>query len=55
MNDREKFLFDLQGFLKVEGFLSTDEVQVLNEAFDANWDKRGDDPNHHPGGNSYGP
>ena len=55
MNDREKFLFDLQGFLKVEGFLSTDEVQVLNEAFDANWDKRGDAPNHHPGGNTYGP
>ncbi len=55
MDDREKFLFDLQGFVKVEGFLTADEVRAFNEALDANWDKRGDDPNHHPDGNTYGP
>ena len=52
MDDREKFLFDLQGFVKIEGFLTADEVRAFNEAFDANWDKRGDDPNHHPDGNT---
>jgi hypothetical protein len=40
MNDREKFLYDLQGFLHVPGFLSAAEVKALNAAFDANWDKR---------------
>jgi hypothetical protein len=55
MNDREKFLFDLQGFLKVEGFLSADEVRAFNDAFDANSESRVDDPNHHPEGNTYGP
>ena len=38
MNDTEKFLFDLQGFLKVPDFLSAAEVKELNDAFDANWD-----------------
>jgi hypothetical protein len=41
MSDREKYLFDLQGFLIVRGFLSADEVQALNKAIDANQDKRG--------------
>ena len=38
MNEREKFLFDLRGYLRVENFLTPEEVQVLNEAVDANYD-----------------
>ena len=38
MNDTEKFLFDLQGYIVVPGFLSPDEVSALNDAFEANWD-----------------
>ena len=41
MGEREKYLFDLQGFLLVRGFLSAVEVKVLNESLDANVDKRG--------------
>ena len=40
MSDREKYLFDLQGFLVVNNFLTPAEVQTLNEAVDANLDKR---------------
>ena len=40
MSDREKYLFDLQGFLVVNNFLTFAEVQTLNEAVDANMDKR---------------
>ncbi|NKB69686.1 MAG: hypothetical protein GKR89_21665 [Candidatus Latescibacteria bacterium] len=54
MNDTEKFLFDLQGFLKVPGFLSTAEVDALNRAFDANEDRRGQDGNHNTRGNLVG-
>ena len=50
MNDTEKFLFDLQGFLKVPSFLIPAEVDALNAAFDANEDKRGQDGNHNTGG-----
>ena len=46
MNDTEKFLFDLQGFLKVPNFLSDAEVQTLNDSFDANEAKRTEDGNH---------
>ena len=42
MCDREKYLFDLQGFLVVKKFLSDDEVETLNKALDANLDKRGE-------------
>lgn len=55
MDEREKFLFDLQGFLVVRGMLTAAEVKALNEAFDANLDKRRDDPNHAPDGATYGP
>ena len=55
MNDTEKFLFDLQGFLKVSNVLSSTEVQALNDAFDANWDERYEDPNHAPHGSTHGP
>lgn len=40
ISDREKYLFDLQGFLVVDNFLTPAEVQTLNEAVDANMDKR---------------
>ena len=39
MTEREKFLFDLQGFLVVRDFLTDEEVKALNEAFDANVDE----------------
>ena len=39
MNEHEKFLFDLRGYLRVENFLTPGEVQALNEAVDANQDK----------------
>jgi ectoine hydroxylase-related dioxygenase (phytanoyl-CoA dioxygenase family) len=45
MSDREKYLFDLQGFIVIKGMLSTAEVKALNEALDANHDKRQDDTN----------
>src|SRR5262249_46011819 len=45
MNDREKFLFDVQGFLVVRDFLTSEEVARLNAAFDANWDRKGEDGN----------
>ena len=35
MSTREKFLFDLQGFLHVEGVLSPAEVKAMNDAIDA--------------------
>lgn len=54
MNEREKFLYDLQGFLKVENFLTAVEVKALNDSFDANWDKSIADPNSHPDGNMAG-
>ena len=49
MNNREKFLFDLQGFLHVPDFLTADEVDALNAAVEANWDKKGEDGNSHTG------
>lgn len=49
MTDREKYLFDIQGYLVVKNFLSQDEVARLNEAFDANQDKRGQDGNSNTG------
>ncbi|MCA1596899.1 MAG: phytanoyl-CoA dioxygenase family protein [Chloroflexi bacterium] len=49
MNDLEKYLFDVQGFLVVRGLLSPEEVDRLNAAFDANRDKMVDDGNSHTG------
>ena len=54
MNDTEKFLFDLQGFIVVRDFLSQREVKTLNDAFDANWDQRREDPIGDPSGNMAG-
>ena len=45
MNEREKFLFDLQGFLVVKDVLTSEEVDTLNAAVDANLDKQVDDDN----------
>ena len=47
MSDREKYLYDLQGFLVVRNLLSTEEVQALNDALDAN---PGRTSEHGPGG-----
>ena len=49
MTDREKFLFDLQGFRIVREFLTAEEVERLNQAFEANWEKKGEDGNSHVG------
>lgn len=38
MSAREKFLFDVQGFLVVKGLLTSEEVDQLNRAVDANRD-----------------
>ena len=46
MTDRERFLWDLQGYLRVPGVLSPAEVARINEAIDANIDKAVD---HHKG------
>ena len=54
MNEREKFMYDLQGFLKVEKFLTPEEIHGLNFAFDANWDKAIPDPNSHADGDMAG-
>ncbi len=37
MNDAEKYLFDLNGYLVVEGVLPPDEVARANEAIDRHW------------------
>jgi ectoine hydroxylase-related dioxygenase (phytanoyl-CoA dioxygenase family) len=42
MTDREKYLFDLQGFLVIKDVLTEAEVARLNAALDANWDQRVD-------------
>jgi hypothetical protein len=34
--DRERYLFDLNGFIVIRGALDADEVRLLNEAVDAN-------------------
>ncbi len=54
MNERKKFLFDLQGFLKVENFLTAAEVAAPNKAIEANIDQRIDDPNTHASGKMAG-
>lgn len=45
MNEREKYLYDIQGYLVVPNFLTPEEVDRLNESFDANRDKMGEDGN----------
>ena len=47
MSEREKYLYDLQGFLVVRNLLSAGEVRALNEALDANPDRTSE---HGPGG-----
>ena len=42
MSDREKYLFDLQGYLKIRDFLTMDEVNALNAALDANQNMLGE-------------
>ena len=52
MDEREKFLLDLQGFLHVEGFLTAEEVRDLNEAVEANVDEEAE--GFFPEGTQYG-
>lgn len=49
MNDREKYLYDIQGYLVVPNFLTPDEVDRLNESFDNNIDKMTEDGNSNTG------
>lgn len=49
MNETEKFLFDLQGFLHVPNFLTDDEVSALNASLEVNMDRMGQDGNSHTG------
>lgn len=35
MDDEERYLFDLHGYLVIEGVLSTGEVAELNQLLDA--------------------
>ena len=39
MTARERYLFDLQGFIVIRGLLSTEDVTRMNAAFDANLDR----------------
>ena len=55
MDETQKFLFDLQGYIVARGFLAGSEVKTLNDAFDANWDRRGEDPARDPSGNMAAP
>jgi hypothetical protein len=50
MTDREKYLYDIQGFLVVREFLTPQEVDRLNAAFDANRDRMREDGNSNTGG-----
>ena len=54
MSDREKYLFDLQGFIVIKGMLSEEEVKALNEALEANEDKRKEDHNRSASGAMVG-
>lgn len=45
MSDREKFLYDLQGFLVIPQVLTAEEVGALNAALDAHRDQIRDDVN----------
>ena len=40
MSERDKFMLDLNGFLVVDDFLTSAEVDALNASFDANWERR---------------
>ena len=42
MTRRERYLFDLQGYIVLRGMLSPEEVGRINDAFDANLGQRSD-------------
>jgi ectoine hydroxylase-related dioxygenase (phytanoyl-CoA dioxygenase family) len=50
MSDREKYLYDIQGYLVVPSFLTEEEVDRLNAAFDANRHRMTEDRNSNTGG-----
>jgi ectoine hydroxylase-related dioxygenase (phytanoyl-CoA dioxygenase family) len=49
MTDREKFWYDTMGYLVVRDFLTPEEVDRLNAAFDENRAKMGEDGNSNTG------
>jgi ectoine hydroxylase-related dioxygenase (phytanoyl-CoA dioxygenase family) len=49
MNATEQYLFDVQGYLVVPGFLPAAEVDALNAALDANRKRMGEDGNSNIG------
>jgi hypothetical protein len=49
VTEREKYLYDIQGFLVVRDFLSPEEVDRLNAAFDANRERMIEDRNSNTG------
>jgi hypothetical protein len=50
MTDRERYLYDIQGFLVIRDFPTPPEVDRLNAAFDANRDRMGEDGKWNTGG-----
>lgn len=50
MTEREKYLYDINGYLVVPDFLTPEEVDRMNAAFDANRDKMKEDGNSNTGG-----
>ena len=50
MNDREKFLFDMRGYLLVPDFLSQEDVAKMNEAVDVHEDQTTEDTKMYGGG-----
>ena len=54
MNDHEKYLFDLQGYIVLEDVLSASELKACNDAIDAQMDtiKRRSDEHLLSGGSS---
>jgi ectoine hydroxylase-related dioxygenase (phytanoyl-CoA dioxygenase family) len=50
MTDREKYFYDINGYLVVRDFLTPAEVDALNAAFDANRHRMTEDRNSNTGG-----
>jgi hypothetical protein len=48
MSAAEKFRFDTQGWIRIPGVLSAEELSLLNTAFDENQHLSEDDENHSP-------
>ena len=53
MTEREKFLFDLQGFLVARNFLNSDELTCINDAVDACSHLQHEDGNSNTAGSKF--